>query len=61
MLAELSAETFSILAVGSFVAGTIDAIVGGGGLILIPLILIVAPATPEAVACLLYTSDAADE
>lgn len=50
MLAELSAETFSILAVGSFVAGTIDAIVGGGGLILIPLILIVAPATPEAVA-----------
>ncbi len=48
MLAELSAETFSILAVGSFVAGLIDAIVGGGGLVLIPLILIVAPATPEA-------------
>ena len=48
VLADLSVEAFSVLAVGSFVAGLIDAIVGGGGLVLIPLILIVAPATPEA-------------
>ncbi|PKZ40654.1 hypothetical protein CYJ76_11980, partial [Kytococcus schroeteri] len=48
MLADLSVEALSVLAVGSFVAGLIDAIVGGGGLVLIPLILIIAPATPEA-------------
>ena len=35
---------------GALVAGGVDAIIGGGGLVLIPLILAVAPGMPAQVA-----------
>ena len=45
----LSAEALTVLAGGALVAGWADAVVGGGGLILIPLIRAVAPEPAPAV------------
>lgn len=47
---ELAPHLIALLLGGSMVAGFIDAIVGGGGLIMIPLLLIAAPGLPEATA-----------
>ncbi|MBC2681064.1 TSUP family transporter [Corynebacterium sp. 4HC-13] len=46
----LAPQTIALLLGGSAFAGFIDAIVGGGGLIMIPLLLISAPGLPEATA-----------
>lgn len=46
----LPAEALAVLAGGALVAGWVDAVVGGGGLILIPLIMAVAPELAPAVA-----------
>lgn len=46
----LSAEALTVLAGGALVAGWVDAVVGGGGMILIPLIMAVAPELAPAVA-----------
>jgi hypothetical protein len=45
MLFEFAAETVALLALAAFVAGFIDAIAGGGGLITVPAVLL-AGATP---------------
>ncbi|KAB3520961.1 TSUP family transporter [Corynebacterium sp. zg254] len=42
----MSIGTLSLLVGGSLVAGFVDALIGGGGLILIPLLLIAAPGMP---------------
>ncbi|QFQ01966.1 hypothetical protein CUROG_02905 [Corynebacterium urogenitale] len=47
---ELAPHIIALLLGGSMLAGFIDAIVGGGGLIMIPLLLIGAPGLPEATA-----------
>ena len=39
----MSATVLAILLVGSLAAGWVDAVVGGGGLILIPLVMILNP------------------
>lgn len=44
----MSSTVITILLVGSLVAGWVDAIVGGGGLILIPLVMIVNPGMSNA-------------
>lgn len=43
---DLSTTTISVLLAGSLAAGWIDAVVGGGGLVLIPLLMIMAPQFP---------------
>ncbi|MEJ6013908.1 TSUP family transporter [Corynebacterium sp. H127] len=43
-------QTWAILIAGAAAAGWVDAMIGGGGLILIPLILAVLPGLPPAVA-----------
>lgn len=40
---ELAAESWAILIAGAAIAGWIDAVIGGGGLVLIPLIMAVIP------------------
>lgn len=47
---DLAPEIIAMLLVGSAFAGFIDAVVGGGGLIMIPLLLLRAPQLPEATA-----------
>ena len=47
---ELAPPAIALLIGGSAIAGFIDAIVGGGGLIMIPLLLIAAPGLHEATA-----------
>lgn len=44
----MSATVISILLVGSLAAGWVDAVVGGGGLILIPLVMILNPGMSNA-------------
>ena len=44
----MSLAVVSILLLGSAFAGWVDAVVGGGGLILIPLVLITNPAFSNA-------------
>lgn len=41
--AEISAATLVLLVVAAFVAGTVDAVVGGGGLIQLPVLLLLLP------------------
>lgn len=48
--ADLSPTGLAVLMIGELVAGGVDAIIGGGGLVLIPLILAVAPGMPAQVA-----------
>lgn len=48
--ADLSPAGMLVLMVAALVAGAIDAIIGGGGLVLIPVILAVAPSMPTQVA-----------
>ncbi|MBC3186653.1 TSUP family transporter [Corynebacterium sp. zg-331] len=48
MTVELGAGTWALLAGGAALAGWVDALVGGGGLILIPLLLAAAPQVPYA-------------
>ncbi|MDN5723668.1 MAG: TSUP family transporter, partial [Corynebacterium sp.] len=48
--ADLSTTGLAVLMMGALVAGGVDAIIGGGGLVLIPLILAVAPGMPAQVA-----------
>lgn len=48
--ADLSTTGLAELMMGALVAGGVDAIIGGGGLVLIPLILAVAPGMPAQVA-----------
>lgn len=62
----MSAEIITALLVGSLAAGWVDAVVGGGGLILIPLILVLNPSMAPAqalatnkVAAIFGTSSAA--
>ena len=43
----MTGGTLAILLAGSLTAGFIDALIGGGGLILIPLLLIAMPGMPE--------------
>ena len=48
-LGELSALTLALLVLAAFVAGWVDAVVGGGGLIQLPALLIGLPdSTPPA-------------
>ncbi|QPK79238.1 TSUP family transporter [Corynebacterium lizhenjunii] len=47
---EIAASQWAILAGGAALAGWIDAVIGGGGLVLIPLILAVAPQLAPATA-----------
>lgn len=47
---DLAPHIIALLIAGSTVAGFIDAVVGGGGLIMIPLLLILAPGLPDATA-----------
>lgn len=39
----MSATVITVLLVGSLIAGWVDAVVGGGGLILVPLVMILNP------------------
>lgn len=48
--ADLSATGLLVLLLGAAVAGGVDAVIGGGGLVLIPLILAFAPGLPAQVA-----------
>ena len=53
-----------LISLASLLAGGIDSIVGGGGLILVPALFAVYPTTAPATlfgTCLLYTSDTADD
>lgn len=47
---ELSGAGLLVLLVGALLAGGVDAVIGGGGLVLIPLILACAPGLPAQVA-----------
>lgn len=47
---DLAPEIIGLLIAGSAFAGFIDAVVGGGGLIMIPLLLLAAPGLPDATA-----------
>lgn len=49
MLPELSPPLLLLLAAGAFFAGFVDAVVGGGGLVQIPLLFSAFPAAPPAV------------
>lgn len=49
-LADLGISGWAILTSGAAVAGWIDAVIGGGGLVLIPLIMAVAPQLAPATA-----------
>ncbi|MDO4910710.1 MAG: TSUP family transporter [Corynebacterium sp.] len=49
-LASISPTGWAIILIGALVAGWIDAVIGGGGLVLIPLIMAAAPGLPPVMA-----------